>query len=232
MKELQAIDGMNTEELFAHAYAQLRNLKNLVTTRRKKDKAFDLLTEYFLIIEEISRRMSKLTFSEGPVVVDEEEDQPTEEKVPMADLFPAENDEEAEYVDIDRLDDIDDLRRMVRELKRSRLDYYRLFLDYLTKGCRHEIDVTKQVLAITRRVRPQSLQLFGLSQADVGRKLGQGRAAVSAREKEKVEKPLRASGAKGILSNGARGQATSQACARAAKGNQNRRAKGKRGKPD
>lgn len=223
MKNVRSLDEMSAVELLDHLYAELRKLKNLVKARRRREKAMELVTEIFLIFEAAAKRVSGMTFSEGPVVVEDEDEQVEETGVPMAELFTG--DDENVSIDADQVADVDELRQIIRGLQRSRLDYFKILLAYFCKGCRQEIDVTKRVLAVVRRVNPALLQQFGLSQPAVGRKLGETRAAVSAREKTHVEKPLKAAGAKGVLSNGARGQATSEACARAAKGNQNRKGK-------
>ncbi len=225
MKQVRPMDELSAVELLDHLYAELRKLKNLVRARRRRERAMEMVTEMFLVFDTIAKRVSGMTFSEGPVAVeDDDETRDEDQGMPMAELFSGE-DESAAVLDSDQVDDIEELRQMIRGLQRSRLDYFRLFLAYFCKGCRQEIDVTKRVLAVVRRVNPALLVQFGLSQADVGRKFGETRASVSAREKSRVERPLKACGARGILSNGARGQATSRACARAAKGNQNRKKK-------
>lgn len=223
MKQVRTLDEMSAVELLDHLYAELRKLKNLVKTRRSRMRALELVTEIFMIFDAVSKRVAGMTFSEGPVAVEDEEEQAEEKGMPMAELFTG--DDEHASLDTDLVVDVEELRQIIRGLQRSRLDYFRLFLAYFCQGCRQEIDVTKRVLAVVRRVNPALLQQFGLSQPAVGRKLGETRAAVSAREKTHVERPLKAAGAKGILSNGARGQATSAACARAARGNQNRKGK-------
>jgi len=210
---------LSTEELFSQAFAQLRSLKNRVMGRRQRDKAMELVTELFLSVEGISRRVSQVSFVERPVVLDDEDDADGDTQVPMAELFSHADDHPVDELDTD---DVHELREMVRALRKTRQEYFRLFLAYQVKGCRHERDVSKKVLAITRRVMPSLLTQFGLSQSAVGRKFGEGRANVSAREKRVVEATLKAAGARGVLSNGARGAETSAKCAKAARGNKNR----------
>jgi hypothetical protein len=203
------VEGLSTEELFAQGYAQMRKLKNLAATRRGREKALELTTDLFLTVDAISRHIGSISFTQRPVAVEDEEDDAVDGGHDVDDLT--------------ALDDVDELRRRVGELQKSRLDYFRVFLQYFTEGCKHEADVTRKVLACVRRVSPGMLAKFGLSQADVSRKLGEKRATVSAREKRVVEATLRAAGARGVLGNGARGASTSAACARAARGNTNRR---------
>lgn len=215
------VDGLSTEELFAQGYAQMRKLKNLAASRRGREKALDLTTDLFLTVDAISRHIGSISFTQRPVIVEEDDDDMLDERVSMTELF-THGDTSGED-DVEDMEDVEELRRRVSELQMSRLDYFRVFLQYFTEGCKHEADVTRKVLACVRRVSPGMLAKFGLSQADVSRKLGEKRATVSAREKRVVETTLRAAGARGVLSNGARGAATSAACARAARGNTNRR---------
>lgn len=219
------LDQMSATELLDHLYAELRKLKNLVKTRRRRKKALELVTDSFLIFNAIAKRIAGMTFAEGPVAVEDEEDEMEESArgMPMAVMFSG--DDDSAEVDADEVVDVEELRQIIRQLQLTRLDYFRLFVAYLCKDCRQEMDVTKRVVAIVRRVSPHLLQQFGITQPAVGRKFGQSRAAVSTREKALVEKPLKLSGARGILSNGARGEKTRRACARAAKGNQNRKGK-------
>ena len=214
---------MSTVELLDHLYAELRKLKNLVRTRRGRERALELVTEIFLVFNAIAKRVAGMSFSEGPVAVEDEDEQGEERGMPLAELFhgPDEDDHFSE----EETDDIDELRRIIRELKMTRLERYKSIMAYLTKDCRNEIDISKRVVAINRRISPDLVRKFGLTQPAVGRKFAETRAAVSMREKTQVEKVLKASGARGILSNGARGAETSRACARAAKGNHNRKSK-------
>lgn len=215
-------EGLSTEELFAQGYAQMRMLKNLAASRRQREKALELTTELFLTVDAISRHVGAISFTERPVMVEDDEDETLDERVSMSELMHGGPDFD-DLSDSDDAEDVEDLRRRVSELQRSRLDYFRVFLRYFTEGCKHEADVTRKVLACVRRVSPGMLVKFGLSQADVSRKLGEKRATVSAREKRVVEARLKQAGARGVLGNGARGAATSAACAKAARGNTNRR---------
>lgn len=226
-------EGLSTDELFSQAFTQLRALKNRVMGRRQRDKAMELITELFLSVENISRHVGAISFSERPVNVEDEEDDAFEERVSMSELFAGEGreDQHPQHADFEVLEsgDVVALKACIvalldenAELRKSRLDYFRVFLAYFTKGCKHEMDVTRKVLACVRRVMPKLLDRFGLSQADVGRKLGERRATTSARERRVVKIPLLEAGAKGVLGNGARGEATSAACAKAARGNRNR----------
>jgi len=211
--------GLSTEDLFTQAFAQLRQLKNRASTRQGRERALELVTALFLTVDGIARHVGALTFTERPVCMDEEEDDTLNERMSMAELMH----DSAEVENLVEVDDIEELRAQNEALRKSRLQYFQDFLDYFAKGSRQEADITRKVLACIRRVRPHILQQFGLSQADVARKLGEVRATVSAREKREVQKKLKAAGAHGVLSNGARSEATSQACAKAAKGNRNRR---------
>lgn len=215
-------EGLSTEELFAQGFAQLRGLKNRVTSRRGRDSAMELTTELFLTVDQIARHVGAISFTERPVAIEDDEDDTLDERVSMADLLHAGGGDDLE--DLPHVEDVEDLRRQNEGLRKTRLEYFQGFLDYFAKGCRQEQEVTRKVLACVRRVRPKILVQFGLSQADVARKLGEQRATVSAREKRVVEKTLKKAGARGVLANGARGAATSAACAKAARGNTNRKA--------
>lgn len=209
------VEGMNHGELCGEGRRLLDLLQRRLETRRGRESAMEAATDVFLVVAEIAKRLGVTEFlTRAPVEEETDEDDELERApagVSLAELMrggPGSGDgDEAEEDDEAAL----------------RLTHFRVFLDYLVLGCRHEQDVTRKVLAIVRRVRPDALATLGLSQADVARKLGERRATVSAREKRLVEAPLRLSGARGILSNGARGAATSAACARSARGNSNRR---------
>lgn len=229
MKRLQDADSRSTGELFTDGFDQLRKLRNRVETRRGREQAMELGTELFLTINAIVSRVAGITFTEAPVAVeDDEEGEDNDGRVSMAELM-GHGAEEHAGDEVEGIDDVEVLRQMVRDLQGTRLDYFRLLLAYFAQGCRHEVEVTKRIVAVVRRLSPHLLQQFGLSQADVARRFAETRAAVSVREKVRVERPLKEAGSRGILSNGARSEATSRACARAARGNQNRRAKGRRG---
>jgi len=93
-------------------------------------------------------------------------------------------------------------------------------------------EMTKNILAEGRRVAPLSMIAFGNGkvpgQIDVSRKIkagGECRATTQAREKRRVEEPLKASGAKGYKGlGGLKTQSHSERCRDAQKGNGNRRA--------
>lgn len=214
-------EGLSTQELFDQGEEQWRRLRALVNSRRQRERALELVTDLFLTVENLSRRVGAMTYIERPVMVDDEDDDRSlEDRVSMAELMNVAADDDDDLAGIDS-DDIESLRRRVSELSQRRLDHFRVFLAYFTSGCRQEHEVTKKLLACIRRVAPELLEKFGLSMADVARKLGETRAATSAREK-RLERTLRAAGARGVVTAGARGQATSAACARAARGNSNR----------
>jgi hypothetical protein len=118
---------------------------------------------------------------------------------------------------------LEDLNEAAVTLEQVRVFYFRLLVDYLVVGCRTPERVTEKVLAMVRRVRPESMRLLGVSQSDVGRRLGKGRATVHAREVRAVEKPLKESGARGYkLLGGAKGEVQRENCRRAQMGNKNR----------
>jgi hypothetical protein len=215
-------EGLSTDELFTQAFAQLRQLKNRAVNRRGRDKAMELTTELFLSIDGIARHVGALSFTERPVAVEDDEDDEVDERMSMAELMhPGAGGEDLD--DLPQVEDVEELRAQNDMLRKGRLSYFQDFLDYLAKGCKHEGEITRKALACIRRVRPQILVRLGLSQADVARKLGEVRATVSAREKREVEKLLKQAGARGVLGNGARGAGTSAACAKAARGNKNRK---------
>ena len=148
MKQARSLDEMSTVELLDHLYAELRKLKNLVRTRRGRERALELVTEIFLVFNAIAKRVAGMSFSEGPVAVEDEDEQGEERGMPLAELFhgPDEDDHFSE----EETDDIDELRRIIRELKMTRLERYKSIMAYLTKDCRNEIDISKRVVAINR----------------------------------------------------------------------------------
>lgn len=219
-------DGKTTRELFAEAGALLVKLERLMSGRKQRDKACMTLTDVSVILEGLARRLQQVEFTGGPVMHDDEEehDRRTEgvEPLVMADLLEAPADElEA--------DEAAGQGVTVREL---RLRYFRQFLDYQVAGCRSVEDVMRKTLAFARRFRPDALREFGLSMSDVGRRLGESRAKVHAREKRLVEEPLKRSGARGFHGlGGQRSEQHRERCRAAQKGNTNR-LKGERRKRD
>lgn len=210
-------EGKKTHELFAEARTLLAELEKLTSGRRNRDKACTKLTDFYLLIEALARRIQEIEFSAPMVAHDDEEDETpdrTSEQLTMSDLFetPA---MEAELSEAAR-QEID-----VREL---RLFYFRLFIDYQVKGCKTVDDVLRKLLAFARRFRPESLREFGLSLTDVGRRVGKSKANIHAGEKRLVERLLKASGARGFHALGGQKSESHRARCRAAqRGNTNRR---------
>lgn len=218
-------EGKTTQELFTEADSLLTKLERLMKQRKNRDKACMTLTDIHVVIEGLARRLQSVEFSGGPVAHDEDEhERQTEgvEPLVMADLLDAAADElEA--------DEAAGQGVAVREL---RLRYFRQFLDYQVAGCRSVEDVMRKTLAFARRFRPDALREFGLSMSDVGRRLGESRAKVHAREKRLVEEPLKRSGARGFHGlGGQRSEQHRERCRAAQKGNKNR-LKGERRKRD
>lgn len=209
-------DGKTTRELFAETAALLTKLERLMAGRKQRDKACMTLTDISVMLEALARRLQKVEFSGGPVAHDDEEHEPhtdSVEPLAMADLLDAPADDLEE-------DEAANLGLEVREL---RLRYFRQFLDYQVAGCKTVEDVMRKTLAFARRFRPDALREFGLSMSDVGRRLGESRAKVHAREKRLVEKPLKRAGARGFHGlGGQRSEQHRQRCREAQKGNTNR----------
>lgn len=210
-------DGKTTPELFSEASALLTKLERLMKARKNRDKACMTLTDLSVVIEGVARRLQQVEFCGGPVAHDDEEQAKRAEAVePMA---------LGELMDMaaDEIEEDEAMRQglTVREL---RLRYFRQFLDYQVAGCRSVEDVMRKTLAFARRFRPAALIEFGLSMSDVGRRLGESRAKVHAREKRLVEKPLKQSGAKGFHAlGGQRSEEHRERCRKAQQGNTNRR---------
>lgn len=232
LSDPEYIQGLSNVGLCMAAEEVLERLTENVKTRRGRELALERCTQFYLIGAKLAERLGSMQF-QATVRHEEDEDEEDAES-------PAER--AAEHVGmaevVNGFDEMGSGRRIFREWSEAqktekraeRLSALQDLLDYFFRDTSSVDGVLVKLLAITRRLRPQALARFGLSQADVGRRIGGvGRATVSAREKRLVEKPLKQAGAKGVLGNGARGAATSAACARAAKGNRNRR--GKSGRP-
>lgn len=218
-------EGKTTQELFREASELLTKLERLMNARKNRDKACMTLTDMHVNLEALARRLQQVEFTGGPVVHDEEKDDCRAEGVEplaMADLLDGPADElEA--------DEAMEQGVAVREL---RLRYFRQFLDYQVAGCRSVEDVMRKTLAFARRFRPDALREFGLSMSDVGRRLGESRAKVHAREKRLVEEPLKRSGAKGFHALGGQRSEKHRARCRAAQMGNTNRSDGERRKRD
>lgn len=82
----------------------------------------------------------------------------------------------------------------------------------------------KTLASLLRRVKTEFISRLGESQADLGRKFGETRATVQAREVRAIEAPLREQGQAGFkLLGGTKSESHRRACKRAQKGNSNRR---------
>lgn len=210
-------DGKTTKELFAEAGSLLTKLERLMLARKQRDQACTTLTDVSVLLEALARRLQRVEFTAGPVVHEDEDPQEqagSVEPLALADLIdsPADDLEEAEAAE---------QGQSVREL---RLRYFRQFLDYQVAGCRSVEDVMRKTLAFARRFRPEALREFGLSMSEVGRRLGESRAKVHAREKRLVETPLKRAGARGYHGlGGQRSEQHREKCRAAQKGNTNRR---------
>lgn len=113
---------------------------------------------------------------------------------------------------------------------RERVRTLKALLNYLWSGARSPWCVMKNVLAVTRRVKP--LLIKGVSQTEVAWLLDETRAAVHAREKRTVEELLQRWGVKGFkLFGGTKSEAAREKYRDVQKGNCNRRG-GKKLKKD
>lgn len=208
--------GKTTAELFREGAALLIKLERLMAGRKQRDKSCVTLTDLHVVIEGLARRLQQVEFSGGPVAHDDEEDDHRlegVEPVSMAELLAVPADELERQV-------ADDAEMDVREL---RLRYFRQFLDYQVSGCKTADEVMRKTLAFARRFRPEALREFGLSMSDVGRRLGESRAKVHAREKRLVEDTLKRGGARGFHGlGGQRSEAHRERCRLAQQGNTNR----------
>lgn len=231
----KAEDGRSTEELLDALRGLVVRLRSNTVQRitngqrpRHRDETLQMVTDGFLLFNTLASRLAGLSYAETAVHVAEDEVPERASEASLADLFSA--------PDLATTDRIEYLRRgmceccaekaaeLRGELHDLQLRDFRVAFDLMVRGARDPEEVTKRVLAVTRRVMPEMLQEhFGLSQADVSRRLGETRATTSAREKRVIEAPLKKAGARGFkLAGGARGEEHRKRCAQAQKGNTNR----------
>ena len=206
-------EGKKTSELFTDARRLLADLEKLVSLRRNRDKACTTLTDLYLLVEGIARRVREVEFSEQPVIEHEEEDERETTRLGMQDLLDAKHDALEEDVAAEE-------GMTVREL---RLHYFRAFLDYQVAGCRTFEEMMLKGIALVRRLRPHMLEKFGISMASVGRKTGRSRANVHALERRMIDELLKARHVRGRLLGGQRSEEHRRKCSQAQKGNTNRR---------
>jgi hypothetical protein len=203
-------EGLSTKELFVQLRGQSLALERLLLGRRSRDKACMEMTDLFLTVNAIARRLGMTEFQEAPVARDEEEI----EQVPLADLMAAPPDDIELHAAEEEGVEVSDLR----------LRYFRQFLDFQFRGCRTAEDAMKKTLGFARRFRPESLRAFGMSKAEVARKLGESRQKVHARERNQVEKLLKNAAARGFHGlGGQRSEEHRERCRVAQKGNKSRR---------
>lgn len=228
--------GRSTKELLDAADGLLAKLREGTAGRMEdglrpvnRDATMRLLTDTFVLFDALGKRLAGLTYSEAPVKSDDEEDAPERaDAAALADLFAEPDAATTSRIDFlqrglcDRCADI--AGELQGEIHDLRVRDFTVALELFVGGARTPEEVTRRVLAVIRRVRPELLQEhFGLSQADVSRRLGETRATTSAREKRVIEAPLKKAGARGFkLAGGARGEEHRKRCAQAQKGNTNR----------
>jgi len=215
-------DGASTLELLATARACLDGLERSVKTRRRSDKASDHLTELFLAVEHVGRRLRLIEWNESVVTEDEEdEDQAFESRreVSLHELMSMSDDVED---DAELGDDVTVLRRRIQELECRCTDMFKAVIRYTTRGCTTAEQVRNKWLALVRRVDPEALRDIGMTQTAVARALGERRATTSAREKREFEAPLKLNGSRGYLGGGLRSEQNRKNCAKAQRGNRNR----------
>lgn len=222
-------EGRSLAELFSEAREGLRSMERLMETRRNPDKAATLLTDTFTTVQEIAQRFAGMRreFDGRPVAVGEEDDETERDRerehVGMADLFPADLSAAEEELDEVMIARVEDYHRAYRSIEGVRAQHYRDFIDFAARGARQWKDVTANLLALARRVRPESLATLGMGQSEVARKLGETRATTSAREKRTVERPLKANGTKGYhMLGGTKSEAHRAKCRQSQEGNKNR----------
>lgn len=221
------IAGLSNVELCELSTAASVDLRKHFQTRRSRDKAMNLCTVLFLLDAEIAKRLGKLEFHQK-VCEDEEGEDGLEPgarpEMSLHELMSLQEDAGLSDDPDDLDEDVGALRQRIRELEGRCLGLFRGVIRFTTAGCRTAEAVTKKWLALIRRVDPEALRELGMSQTDVARVLGERRATTSAREKREFEAPMKRSGARGWRgSGGLRSEENRANCAKAQKGNCNRR---------
>lgn len=229
IKKCEEGEGRSTAELFQDARVCLRVLEEQMRKRSNRDRASMLLTDAYVALQEIGQRFAQVGPSfEGrrPNVEAEEEERQHQERpaqVSLAELMSASTHEEQE-ISVMMEQQVRDFRSEFEAIERVKLIHFRQFLEFMTQGCRQVTDVTRKVVAIARRVRPELLRELGMSQVEVSRKFGEQRATTSAREKRVVERTLKSNGTKGYqLLGGVKSATHRENCRKAQQGNTNRR---------
>ena len=202
--------GASTEELIEAVRERLRVMERCAQTRRNRQQGTDALTDLFLCIEGLGRRLGLIEWDESVSAGDEDEDDLSLEprrEMSLHELMGTHAEEEEEE----------------DEEAELQLEHFRRIIRFTCRGCTSAEMVTKKWLALIRRVDPDSLQDIGMGQIDVARALGERRATTSKREQREFEGPMKASGARGWRNaGGARTKTNRNNCAKAQRGNRNR----------
>lgn len=115
-------------------------------------------------------------------------------------------------------------RELGLDVRGLRLLRFNEFCVKIADTCATIDDFAKTLSALMRRVKTEFIAGLGESQAAQARKFGETRATVSAREKRKVEAPVKAQGQRGFkLLGGVKSEGHRAACKLAQKGNTSRR---------
>lgn len=121
-------------------------------------------------------------------------------------------------------DEIEGAAELHLDVRAFRLLRFGEFCEEIAKVSRSLDQWAKAATAWIRRTKPKEIAGMGASQTAVARKFGEQRATVSAREIRVVEQPLKDAGMHGYhLLGGTKSDSHRAACAKAQKGNTNRR---------
>lgn len=217
-------EGHSTVELLKEGHEKFDGIGKCAKTRRRRDRAFDQLTDLFLVVEALGRRLRLLEWDQRvDTSEDEDEAEPIElrREISLHELMSLTSEEDPVELDDD---DIPALKRRIRDLEERCVGLFRGVIRYTTAGCSSAEQVTKKWLALIRRVDPDALADIGTSQTAVARVLGERRATTSAREKREFEEPMKRAGARGWRggAGGLRSEQNRRNCAKAQRGNRNR----------
>ena len=222
------VETLSTDELLLEGAKLFKALERCMKAGRRRDRASDMTTDLFLIVESLAKRLGTLEWNERVQSVDDEEDEQEHEprvEVSLSEVLSLTA--HAERYDGPEYEDLGEANKRIRELEAELagkpLEIMCGIIRYTTIGCKSAEAVIKKWLALVRRVDPGTLRDIGMGQTDVARALGERRATTSKREQREFEAPMKAIGARGWHGTGGlRTQDNRDNCAKAQKGNRNR----------
>ena len=232
---------MGTEDLFGLALAQLATLKAQMKGRSNRDAASRVMTNLYVSVEMLARRLGDVEFSARTPSMEEEDELPERaEETTLADLFAEPEPEVMGNIDYlqsklcrhckPAVEEVmcegcrETLALLTGELEKLRAHDFTVAMKLFCEGAKNIPEMAKRIVTTMQSTMPGLLEgYFGISLTSIGGRMGEGRQTTQARKKRLVETTLKSAGMKGFKGlGGARSDQHRERCKQAQQGNQSR----------